>query len=570
MACKQDGLPLNGSRFSAANASPQILQFQRKNGGDDLSDAGAIVTLTAGEISIVLTSGAELTNTVNTAQKQEFKYLITQDQKTQLLNGADSVTVAYSLSVTPSAGTALAGDYDSDYTGTFEIITTGTGTLGTPVPTIETIDLESAVTGDFPVNRTLNHLVKFINAASAGTAVGETNPITMASDQVWYPTVSPSTNNGANWARLAIDPVHTGIQAWASGLSVRLNQVMITPAGSLVRSVSTTDRVTGSSYDATEAAFFALVQLGTPLTTYPGTSVFLYQGRQYVANDNLYSWPADGPTVGASFDDSEWTISLLGRYIPSSLFSAGDIRGLEIPTDRLYGADARYPITTTSGTLSNIQRLFDSTSDQGATVLANESATIEIDLERDSGVQGFVYLSGYFVLTHKVIQPPLSVLLEANVNNHATPSWQTIASWTNFSPNRINEAFNNGLIYVKRLRLTITARSDGPANLISLRWFAGRTIGNESPVSLMHRNSSAQLAYCPSLTVANPDASLSSGLHQGYIKTTPMTVAELTTLTPAVAGNGATAYVSDGIRPNNPVYSDGANWRYFADNVIVS
>ena len=568
MACNESGIPLNGSRFSATNASPQVLQFQRKNGGDDLSDAGATVTLTAGVISIVLTSDAELTNTVNTAQKQEFKYLITQDQKTQLLNGADSVTVAYSLAVTPAAGTALAGDYDSDYTGTFEIIAAGTGTPGVPIPDIETIDLEEAASGSFPANRALNHLVKFINAAPDGTAVGASNPVTMASDQVWYPTAAPSTDNGNNWARLAIDPVQTGIQPWAAGLSVRQNQVLSTPGGSLVRSVNPTDRVAGANYDTTEAAFFSLVQLGAPLVEYPGAGVFLYQGRAISVSGNLYSWPADGITVAAVFDAAEWNLLIDAGgslvLLENSIFANGFATGLAPSFNRMSGATERFNVTVTSGSVSNIHRLFHELGDQGCTLSAN--ATIEIDFIND-GANGYQYGSGLFSICHFINQAPsTSIQVELEHNYPGAPTWSSVVVWNSFTNNTVNTFFNNSYTNVRKVRLTIITISF--TQLIGFRWFAMRARFPERPSTVLVNNIYDTDLYTPRLGASSKGNSTYSRLYRdGYNLNSPQTVATLQAL--SSVPNGARAFVSNGSRPNRPVYYNGS-WRYDSDDVVIS
>lgn len=261
MACKDSGTPLNGSRFSAANASPQVLQFTWKNGGDDLSNAAASVTLTAGAISIVLTSGAELTNTINTASKQEFKYLITQDHKIQLLNGADSATVTYSLSVTPAAGTALAGDYDSDYTGTFEIIGPA------PNNSLSKVYVDSADGSDTTGGGTESNPV-----ASIGRAI-----------ELAASTATIYLRPGRTWSELVILPSAMTLTAWAY---VRGSNVM--PKITTLKTITNTSFVaegTTNVYKVTVPSLENMASVPSALSAEP--TPFIYEDGeplQYVAS----------------------------------------------------------------------------------------------------------------------------------------------------------------------------------------------------------------------------------------------------------------------------------------------
>ena len=171
MSCA-NSTELNGIELDAEGASALIVKFTRTDSTDSLLNAAARIKLSSGTVAVELTSGTELENRTNTATTRAFEFLITQAHKTTLLNGTDSATVTYKAFITPSGGSELLSDRDSSAVGQFTIISDSASGLGTPVPAIETIDLDEQVAGNFPTNRTENHLVKFINAATAGTAVG--------------------------------------------------------------------------------------------------------------------------------------------------------------------------------------------------------------------------------------------------------------------------------------------------------------------------------------------------------------------------------------------------------------
>ncbi|NEZ65667.1 hypothetical protein D0962_23405 [Leptolyngbyaceae cyanobacterium CCMR0082] len=111
--------PLQDAILPSHAASQKKLVFTKDT--EDLNDATATFQMISGDISVVLSSGNGIENLLNTADSQEFKVIISAEDKKKLLNGSVTVDVEWAVSITLPGAAPVTGDDDEAYTGTFTI-----------------------------------------------------------------------------------------------------------------------------------------------------------------------------------------------------------------------------------------------------------------------------------------------------------------------------------------------------------------------------------------------------------------------------------------------------------------
>ncbi|ESA39098.1 hypothetical protein N836_28905 [Leptolyngbya sp. Heron Island J] len=252
-------------------------------------------------------------------------------------------------------------------------------------------------------------------------------------------------------------------------------------------------------------------------------------------------------------------------YLAGAHFEGGFV-GYQPIIDRLLGANMRYSINVT-GSVTDLDNLWDSSNESRTIVAANTTAVIEIDFRNaDAGSQGFTFANGQIVITPYHTSVPQSMTVEIERNHNTTPEWLTIASLTSLESYRATVVQVTQHTFVGRIRFTIEAQSGLAAEMVKIQWFASRSNETEPTRGILSRRSGVQKVFSAGLRVSNADESLYAELRQGLARTSPMSIASL----PSLTTGGGFAFVSDGSRPNRPVYYDGSDWRYFSDDTIVS
>ncbi|MEM9804043.1 MAG: hypothetical protein AAF959_02100 [Cyanobacteria bacterium P01_D01_bin.56] len=95
--------------------------------GQDLTDLSPTLRFISGNTTVTLTNGNGLTKTNNAAVKQEFNFVLTKAQKSELVGSLTQASVRWELSVTLPGEIEVAGDESSPYTGVFFINGPATG-----------------------------------------------------------------------------------------------------------------------------------------------------------------------------------------------------------------------------------------------------------------------------------------------------------------------------------------------------------------------------------------------------------------------------------------------------------
>ena len=119
MVCTDADKLFNGSIVSWRYGSKKVFLVRKTE--DSLLNAGFELTLTAGSQVVKLTEGDGLTKVVDNANKQEWSALISPTHKATLLNNSATDVLVNWEAASIIGGVKIAGDDDTDFTGSFTI-----------------------------------------------------------------------------------------------------------------------------------------------------------------------------------------------------------------------------------------------------------------------------------------------------------------------------------------------------------------------------------------------------------------------------------------------------------------